>query len=52
MSIVYKEARETEYWLRLLYDTGYIEKEAFVSIIADLKELLKILFSIIKTAGK
>ncbi len=52
MSIAYKEARETEYWLRLLHDTGYIEKEAFVSIIADLKELLKILFSIIKTAGK
>lgn len=37
MGIAYKEARETEYWLRLLHDTGYIEEEAFVSIIAELK---------------
>lgn len=32
MSIAYKEARETDYWLRLLNDTGYIETEAFDSI--------------------
>jgi four helix bundle protein len=25
MSIAYKEARETDYWLRLLRDSGYID---------------------------
>lgn len=25
MSIAYKEARETHYWIRLLRDSGYIE---------------------------
>lgn len=29
MSISYKEARETNYWLRILEDTGYIEIEEF-----------------------
>lgn len=51
MSIAYKEARETDYWLRLLNDTGYIEKESFISIRSDLIEILKILFSIIKTSN-
>lgn len=51
MSIAYKEARETDYWLRLLNDTGYITEEAFNSIRADLTELLKILFSIIRSSN-
>lgn len=51
MSIAYKEARETDYWLRLLKDTGYIESNAFESIRNELTELLKILFSIIKSAS-
>ncbi len=50
MSITYKEARETDYWLRLLNETGYLEIEAFNSIRSDLPELLKILYSIIKTS--
>ena len=29
MSISYKEARETHYWLRLLKDTNYITNEKF-----------------------
>jgi four helix bundle protein len=29
MSIAYKEARETDYWLRLLHDTEFIDSNAF-----------------------
>lgn len=50
MSIAYKEARETSYWLRLLKDTGYIEGEAFDSIHADCEELLRLLYSIVNTS--
>ena len=49
MYIAYKEANETEYWLELLYESGYIEKTAFDSIYADCKELIKILAAITKT---
>lgn len=49
MSIAYKEARETDYWLRLLKDTGYINEESFNSIKSDLTELSKLLFTIIKS---
>ncbi len=49
LSIAYKEARETHYWLRLLYDSDYIDHKAFVSIIDECDELLKLLGSIQKT---
>ena len=52
MSIAYKEARETDYWLRLLKDTGYLEVESFNSIRNDLNELLRLLYSIIKSCSK
>ncbi len=43
LTISYKEARETHYWLRLLKDTGYISKEQSLSLIKDVEELLKII---------
>ncbi|PIW98490.1 MAG: four helix bundle protein [Ignavibacteria bacterium CG_4_8_14_3_um_filter_37_9] len=49
VNIAYKEARETHYWLRLLYDTNYIDEKQFNSIIIDCDELLKISGTIIKT---
>jgi four helix bundle protein len=49
MSIAYKEAKETHYWLRLLCATEYINKKIFDSMIEDCNELCKLLFSIIKT---
>ena len=52
MYIAYKEANETDYWLELLAESGCIEKEAFDSIYADCKELIKILASITKTQKK
>ncbi len=50
MSIALKESDETEYWLELLHETGYISDEQFNSIILDCRELIKILTSIIKTS--
>jgi len=35
LSIAYKEARETKYWLRLLHATDYIDEHAFDSMIYD-----------------
>jgi four helix bundle protein len=49
LSIAYKEAKETQYWLRLLKETNFIAKNIFDSMIKDLDEIMKILFSILKT---
>jgi len=49
MAIAYKESRETHYWLRLLHDTDFINDKAYLSIIQDCEELLKIIASIVKT---
>ena len=49
MTISYKEARETHYWLRLLHDSNYIEGSAFNSILEDCEEILKLLTTIIKS---
>jgi four helix bundle protein len=50
MSIAYKEARETKYWLRLLHATDYLTNDQFTPIVANCEELLKILYSIINTS--
>jgi four helix bundle protein len=49
LTIAYKEARETHYWIRLLTDTNYLSKEENKSLINDVDELLKIIGSIQKT---
>jgi four helix bundle protein len=49
ISIAYKEARETHYWIRLLTDSDYLEKELSKDLIDDLDELLRIIGSIQKT---
>jgi four helix bundle protein len=49
ISIAYKEARETSYWLRLLNATDFIEKHLFDSLAADCDELCRLLFAIIRT---
>ncbi len=46
LTIAYKEARETHYWLRLLRDTGYLERQSAENILSDCSELLKIIGSI------
>jgi four helix bundle protein len=49
LSIGYKEARETIYWLRLLFATGYLDDRQAKSLIADAEELCKILAAILLT---
>lgn len=51
LCIALKEASESEYWLELLFETGYITDKQIQSIYADNKELLKILTSIVKTTN-
>ena len=51
MSIALKEANETHYWLRLLYQTEYLEKKQFESLNRDINELICLLTSICKTAN-
>lgn len=48
MSIALKEAAETEYWLTLLHETGYVNDVEYNSIGPDCNELLKLLTSITK----
>ena len=49
LAIALKEANEAEYWLELLYHSNYMEEKFYRSIIADSKDLLRLLTSIIKT---
>jgi four helix bundle protein len=49
LSISYKEARETHYWLRLMQDSGYLSPTQSKSLLEDCSELLKILGSIQRT---
>ena len=49
ISISYKEAKETHYWLRLLKETDYLNDRLFNSLIYDCEEICKILYSILET---
>ena len=49
LSIVYKEVRETHYWIRLLKDTDYFEPSQASSLLKDCDEILKITGTILKT---
>ena len=50
LQIAYREARETSYWLRLLRDSGILEKKLAESFIADCEEIIKILTAILNTS--
>lgn len=43
LTISYKEARETIYWLKLLHATHYISEKEFNSLHNDAEEICKIL---------
>ena len=49
MSIAYKEADETDFWLNLLHDNGYLDEKQYTSLKKDIDRILKILASIVKT---
>ena len=46
LTIAYKEARESIYWIRLLAATNYLNEKEVTSINNDLEELCKIIGSI------
>ncbi len=46
LSIAYKEARETNYWIRLLSETGYLSNNEANSLLSDVLELQKIIAKI------
>ena len=48
-AIALKEAVETDYWLRLLHETGYLTDREFHSIHRDCDEIRRILSSIVKS---
>ena len=50
LAIAQKEANETEYWIELLHQSGYIDKTLYESTFQDITELRKLLTSIIKTS--
>ncbi len=43
LSIAYKEARETKYWIKLLQATDYLTFEQAESLLTDTEELCKII---------
>lgn len=50
MHISLKETAETEYWLRLLYKSDYLDEKLFKSLLDDCLELKKLLISSLNTA--
>jgi len=52
MSIASKEARETNYWLRLLKDSDILDEQQSTSILEESEELIKLLTSIVKTVSR
>ena len=52
MSIANKEADETDYWLNMLHDNGYLDDAIFDSLNHDIQRILRILTSIVKTMNQ
>lgn len=50
LSIALKEANETEYWIELLQQSGYLNDNDFESLFNEITELLRLLISIIKSS--
>jgi four helix bundle protein len=50
LSIAYKEARETKYWIKLLRDTDYFTPNEANSLLNDADELCRLLYSAINTS--
>ncbi len=50
MNIALKEASETEYWVELLSEANYFNEDEAESLLADCRQILRILMSIVKTS--
>lgn len=49
LTIAYKEARETRYWIKLLKETLYLSEQEADSLLSDIEEICKIIGTIQKT---
>ena len=49
LTIAYKEARETRYWINLLIDSGYLEARLTESLLNECEKICRIIGSIQKT---
>ena len=49
LMIALKEASETEYWIRLLHSSDYIDEKMHESLYRDIDELLRLLIASTKT---
>lgn len=52
LAVAQKETNETDYWIELLYQSSFIDEKPYLSMSSDIKELSKILSSIIITSKK
>ena len=52
MCIASKEAREANYWLRLLTDAGVLDGQGGTTLLGNSEELIKMLTSIVKTTSE
>jgi four helix bundle protein len=50
MSIASKEARESQYWLRLLRDSKIVPSEQISDLVAEAQELVSMLTATVKTS--
>ena len=49
MNIALKEASETEYWIEILIESGYLSQLESEKILHDCRGIIKLLTSIVKT---
>ena len=49
LSIAFKEARETHNWLRMFKESGTLSSQEYQSMEQDCEEILKLLWTILKT---
>ena len=52
LSIALKEASETSYWLVVLKRANYLDEKLYLSLKADVDEIIRILVASIKTTKK
>lgn len=52
MYISFKEANETRYWLKLIFETKIVQKEQVKPLLIDIESIIKLLASITKTTKK
>ena len=52
MSIGLKEANESSYWIIVLHECEYLSKTEFTELQRDIKEIMRLLISIVNTSKK